>query len=78
MHNEVFNSGLTPVVLHQDQVEPQHFFYKVHSSTEVVGSVQEAPSGMVWPDLPEKIGLAGHGDLPCLQIQDPSIVLQGM
>lgn len=49
-----------------------------HAQPEAIGSVQEAPGGTVWPDLWEKVSLASHGDLACLQIQDLSIVPQGM
>lgn len=40
--------------------------------------MQDSPIGTVWPDLPEKLSLASHGDLTCLQIQDLSILPQGM
>lgn len=67
IHNAVFNRGLTAGAQNEEKVEPQHFFYKVHSSTEEMGSVQEAPGGTVWPDLREKIGLGNDGGLACLQ-----------
>lgn len=41
IHNAVFNRGLTAGVQNEEKVEPQHFFYKVHSSTEEMGSMQE-------------------------------------
>lgn len=74
IHNAVFNRGLTAGAQNEEKVEPQHFFYKVHSSTEEMGSVQEAPGGTVWPDRREKISLGSHGGLAWLQTQDLSIV----